>query len=312
MAYKGNYNSGTSWISSITQWFVENSNGATIWVGLQTYVSDNDITKLSASELSNDAQAAYNGGASGVMMFRWGVCNFIDFNKLNTHNVTPSYGDSVSVSSIVGASASLKKYIEVNGVLPKFITIGNSNYTMPQFLYLMTKATEEIGNSDSKAITAILVNASSKTSGDVINKQLVKSEFVSLAKTLADYIAANGVAPGNISSTLGDIKYESLIYAYARILSYYNSNSAFPNFVFVTNLLDNYSLTVTMKVSTGGTSYNPGVFYTTVWLNYCPQCGYYGTLLINPKGTAEGELTCAYCDCDYCGVSGKEKNFIFY
>ena len=60
MAYKGNYNSGTSWISSITQWFVENSNGATIWVGLQTYVSDNDITKLSASELSNDAQAAYN------------------------------------------------------------------------------------------------------------------------------------------------------------------------------------------------------------------------------------------------------------
>ncbi len=79
------------------QWFVENSNGATIWVGLQTYVSDNDITKLSASELSNDAQAAYNGGASGVMMFRWGVCNFIDFNKLNTHNVTPSYGDSVSV-----------------------------------------------------------------------------------------------------------------------------------------------------------------------------------------------------------------------
>ena len=307
MAYKGNYNSGTSWISSITQWFVENSNGAAIWVGLQTYVSDNDITKLSASELSNDAQAAYNGGASGVMMFRWGVCNFIDFNKLNTHNVTPSYGDSVSVSSIVGASASLKKYIEANGVLPKFITIGNSNYTMPQFLYLMTKATEEIGNSDSKAITAILVNASSKTSGDVINKQLVKSEFVSLAKTLADYIAANGVAPGNISSTLGDIKYESLIYAYARILSYYNSNSAFPNFVFVTNLLDNYSLTVTMKVSAGGTSYNPGVFYTTVWLNYCPQCGYYGTLLINPKGTAEGELTCAYCDCDYCGVSGKEK-----
>ena len=46
MVYKGNYNSGTSGISSITQWFVETSNGAAVWVGLQTYVSDNDITKF--------------------------------------------------------------------------------------------------------------------------------------------------------------------------------------------------------------------------------------------------------------------------
>lgn len=305
MVYKGNYNSGTSWISSITQWFVETSNGAAVWVGLQTYVSDNDITKLPISELSKDAQTAYDAGAKGVMMFRWGLSNFIDFNKLNTHEITPSYGDSVN--SILAASASLKKYIEDKGVLPKFVTVGNFNYTVPQFLYLMTKATEGIANGNLKAITAILVNASSKTSGDVINKQLVKSEFVSLAKTLSSYMSANGIAPGNVSSTLGDIKYESLIYAYARVLSYYQSNSALPNFVFVTNLLDNYSLTVTMKVSAGGTSYKPNVLYTTVWLNYCPNCGYYGTLLVNPKGTAEGELTCAYCDCDYCGVSGKEK-----
>lgn len=307
MVYKGNYNSGTSWISSITQWFVETSNGAAVWVGLQTYVSDNDITKLPISELSKDAQTAYDAGAKGVMMFRWGLSNFIDFNKLNTHEITPSYGDSVSINSILAASASLKKYIEDKGVLPKFVTVGNFNYTVPQFLYLMTKATEGIANGNLKEITAILVNASSKTSGDVINKQLVKSEFVSLAKTLSSYMSANGIAPGNVSSTLGDIKYESLIYAYARVLSYYQSNSALPNFVFVTNLLDNYSLTVTMKVSAGGTSYKPNVLYTTVWLNYCPNCGYYGTLLVNPKGTAEGELTCTYCDCDYCGVSGKEK-----
>ena len=48
--------------------------------------------------------------------------------------------------------------------------------------------------------------------------------------------------------------------------------------------------------------------YTTTWLNFCPDCGYYGTLLINTKGTYEGELTCYHCDADYCGVSGHEKN----
>lgn len=307
MVYKGNYKSGTSWISSITQWFVETSNGAAIWVGLQTYASDSNVTKLPVSELFNDAQTAYNAGASGVMMFRWGVTNFIDFNKLDTYHITPSQGSSVSITDISKGAANLKKYIEANGILPKYISVGNSNYTMPQFLYLMVKATGGLGNGNSSAIKAILVNDPSKTSGAVINKQLVKSEFLSLAQSLANYMYTKGVAPSNISSTLGDIKYESLIYAYSRTLAYHYSNSALPNFVFVTNLLDNYSLTVTMKLSAGGTSYKSNIFYTTMWLNYCPHCNYYGTLLVNPKGTAEGELTCAYCDADYCGVSGKEK-----
>ncbi|MBE6505776.1 MAG: hypothetical protein E7Z73_08595 [Methanobrevibacter millerae] len=82
MVYKGNYNQNTAWIQSISKWFVDNSNGAQVWTGLQAYRSDNDITRLPVSELSGDAQAALNGGARGVVMFRWGVTNFINFNNL--------------------------------------------------------------------------------------------------------------------------------------------------------------------------------------------------------------------------------------
>ena len=83
MVYKGNYNQNTQWIQSITKWFVDNSNGAQVWTGLQAYRSDDDITRLSVSELTGDAQASLNGGARGVVMFRWGVTNFINFNSLN-------------------------------------------------------------------------------------------------------------------------------------------------------------------------------------------------------------------------------------
>lgn len=82
MIYKGNYNKNTDWIRQTTQQFVAMSNGAQIWSGLQTYRSDSDITKLSYSELFNDAQASLYGGARGVTMFRWGVTNFINFNDL--------------------------------------------------------------------------------------------------------------------------------------------------------------------------------------------------------------------------------------
>ena len=82
MIYKGNYNQGTAWIKSTTKWFVDNSNGAQVWSGLQAYRSDDDITRLSVSELTGDAQASLDGGARGVVMFRWGVTNFINFNSL--------------------------------------------------------------------------------------------------------------------------------------------------------------------------------------------------------------------------------------
>ena len=82
MIYKGNYNKDTSWISTTTKWFVDNSKGAKIWTGIQTYRSDDDLTILSEAELFNDARSAVSAGAAGLVLFRWGLTNFIDFNAL--------------------------------------------------------------------------------------------------------------------------------------------------------------------------------------------------------------------------------------
>lgn len=82
MVYKGNYHAGASWIKKVTNLLVKKSNGAKIWTGLQSYRSDSDVTKISASELMNDAFAASMGGAYGVILFRYGVTNLINFNNV--------------------------------------------------------------------------------------------------------------------------------------------------------------------------------------------------------------------------------------
>ena len=82
MIYKGNYESGTSWIKSTTKWFVSNSKGAKVWAGLQGYYSDSNVANLPSSEIKADSQAAINGGASGVIIFRWGVTNLVSFKSL--------------------------------------------------------------------------------------------------------------------------------------------------------------------------------------------------------------------------------------
>lgn len=82
MVYKGNYHQTTKWITSVTKKFVQQSNGAQIWTGLQSYHSDNNAKKLTQKSLKKDAKAAMKGGAKGVILFRIGIsCNF-NFKKV--------------------------------------------------------------------------------------------------------------------------------------------------------------------------------------------------------------------------------------
>lgn len=83
MVYKGNYNAGVNWIKSTTSWFVKHSKGAEVWTGLQSYGSDSNVVKLSASELRKDSYYAALGGACGVILFRWGLVNFFNFNNIH-------------------------------------------------------------------------------------------------------------------------------------------------------------------------------------------------------------------------------------
>ena len=82
MVYKGNYHAGDNWIKQVTKIFVKQSKKAKIWTGLQTYGSDENLGKLSAKELMGDADAAALGGAHGVILFRYGIVNYINFNEV--------------------------------------------------------------------------------------------------------------------------------------------------------------------------------------------------------------------------------------
>ena len=79
MVYKGNYHRNADWIKSVTQAIAKQSPKAKVWTGLQSYGSDSNIVKLSAKELKSDAKAAAQGGACGIILFRYGLCNFVDF-----------------------------------------------------------------------------------------------------------------------------------------------------------------------------------------------------------------------------------------
>ena len=51
------------------------------------------------------------------------------------------------------------------------------------------------------------------------------------------------------------------------------------------------------------------VWSTHTYIDYCPNCHHYNCLIDRHKWGAvhEKELTCKYCDSDFCVVCGKEK-----
>ena len=76
--FKGNYKKNSSWIQITTEWFVQNSKGASVWAAIQSYRNDNDYT----SALSIDIKSALNGKPDGVILFRYGVSELLDFQSL--------------------------------------------------------------------------------------------------------------------------------------------------------------------------------------------------------------------------------------
>ena len=67
------------------------------------------------------------------------------------------------------------------------------------------------------------------------------------------------------------------------------------------------TITITAKPSCGCN--NGYYWHTRTFIDYCPHCHHYNALYNKHKYQAryEQELTCKFCDSDFCGVCGKTK-----
>ena len=251
MVYKGNYGQDTSWITTTTKWYVDNSKGATVWTGLQTYNSDKDTTLLSVASLNKDITAAYNGGASGAILFRYGISNSVNFNSLA---VTAS--KTISIKDVVTGATNLKTFYNTNNRLPATVTTGGHTFTLAEFLYVMSQAIQHLGNSNTNAVNVLTgVEEPTSPSGATINNDLSLSEYVTLAKNVANFISSNNRAPNYAGSDLGNIIYSELVDSFSRILAYYGTNNRLPKTVTI-NYVASSSGGSSSSISVTGTGLN--------------------------------------------------------
>lgn len=72
-----------SWVTNMTNYFLENAGNAEIWPGTQTYkYSVNQVAGLTQEQLLSDCKDFRQTKATGIMLFRYGLGDFPDVNTL--------------------------------------------------------------------------------------------------------------------------------------------------------------------------------------------------------------------------------------
>ncbi|MDO5823236.1 Ig-like domain repeat protein [Methanobrevibacter sp.] len=227
MIYKGNYGKTSAWITTTAKWYIDNSKGAQVWAGIQGYVSDSNPTKLSASAIKTDAQAAFNSKAPGIIIFRWGTTNFVDFNSLS--QTSSSVSGYVSIEEIIATAINLKNTIDSKKEIPKTVTVAGVSYSISQFLYLMSEAVKQINAGKASSQIKPVSSGNPADPSGSFKGTLTTAQYVDVAKRVSSYIVSNGRAPNYASLGNSEIKYESLIELFAKVLADYYDNQKLPS-----------------------------------------------------------------------------------
>ncbi|WP_409199620.1 transglutaminase domain-containing protein [Methanobrevibacter sp. DSM 116169] len=150
--------------------------------------------------------------------------------------------DLIEIDTIISASSYLKNYVENHFSLPSTISMNNRDYSMAQFLYLITMASKNINEGNfNKIIAEDVINPTNQVIAS--NLWMIKSgEYLNLANNIINHIILNNKAPDSIGSSRGEVGFYGLVYLYARILDSYGKNGALPQEVAIRSV--SFSITL--------------------------------------------------------------------
>ena len=152
---------------------------------------------------------------------------FITISNVSAVSVTPN--------QVANSSTAIKNYVDTNHKLPGSTNISGNNVNMSNYLGLSTSAVLNINKNSNTAITIKSFGKASSPSETITTQTISKAEYLDMANRVRSYMDKNGRAPNYVTqtSTGKTIRYESMIYMFSQVLSYYNTNKALPSSITV-------------------------------------------------------------------------------
>lgn len=153
----------------------------------------------------------------------------------NWTTVTSSNTKFFTEDQIIDAAQRVKNYIEVNKVLPAYVTISGTNVNMQQFLQL---STEVVLNAEGRLCTSLAPKtstAATNPSENISYNDIYYTDYMNITVNSNVYISVNNQAPDFINvNNSSKLSFSSLVYMYSLMLfSYSENNKSLPDYITV-------------------------------------------------------------------------------
>ncbi|MGL6298284.1 MAG: pseudomurein-binding repeat-containing protein, partial [Methanobacteriaceae archaeon] len=234
-----------------------------------SYLLESDGTPQNSTitNTSNKTYSPSNNSPSSIVDSSANKSNQINnknventISNIKTGGILAAAGDtalsSLSKSDILSAAASLEAYVAKYGTVPNYITIAKQNFSMSEFLYLLSKAVVNVNSGINSNITIKYIKDPVKPSGTSISGNLYKNDYVDLAKRVSTFIEKNGISPNYGSSKIGSIQFQTLILGFSKVLEFTKINNRLPNYI-------SLNVKSTSKLNTVIPKYNSSSQFTT-------------------------------------------------
>jgi len=162
---------------------------------------------------------------------------------------------SFSFNEMVSSADDVASYTATNAKIPKSVTINNKTATSQNYLSMLTTTVVRINSGTKSSVTVPNRGAAPKPQGTG-KGTLTKAQYLTMAKNINDFYSSNGRAPNFAVSGVGDIRYESLINGYAKILKEYNKTGVLPSSMSFTSVTAVSTSGITVDTTPPSTSKN--------------------------------------------------------
>lgn len=159
-----------------------------------------------------------------VLLFVFLLCLIFCFiNSASASNLT--------VDEVGYGAAEVQHYTNNNQNIPSYVSINGKNSTAASFLKTLTTTVLELNNNDTTPVTIDNnISSPSNPSGSAYGN-ITKAEYLTMARRVNTYITNYDVAPGWCPSSLGNVRYESLVYTFSKIMNTYWTTGSLPSTV---------------------------------------------------------------------------------
>ena len=195
-------------------------------------INSNSTNSTNSTNSNNLTNSINSTNSTNFTNFDSGNSNFNE-NFLAAGDGSPII---LTQSQILLAANSVYNFILKNKKLPNYVTIAGNKFTMPEFLYMMSKT---IVYKYNKIVSDITVKSDVKNpknpTGNNIKVKMSSKHYYKYANNIANFIEKNNIAPNFVTTSWGKSQYQTTIFAFSKLLSWsYFNKGTLPKSVSVT------------------------------------------------------------------------------